>query len=465
MNQEAELVEKEENTENWKKNAVHTLEIEGYTNEGAGVARLNGRVVFVPHTIRGEIWEVNLVKVNKNFAFGRGVTCLTGSPARVEKDCQFRGKCGGCQFRHMNYEEELFAKGQQVEDALTRLGGLNVSVPPVLGAESTERYRNKVQFPIAGSDKWVKIGFFRPRSHDVLDVPDCLLQAEMAGIAREVVKNWMIENRVNPYDETTGKGTVRHLYLRNNEKNDLLLCLVVTREKLKNITQLSEQLQKVLPTLKGFVVNVNKKDTNVVLGNSYHCIWGEDYLYEELSGLTFKLSVPSFFQVNLQQTKTLYGKVEEFANLTGTETVLDLYCGIGTIGLILAKNAKKVLGAEIIEQAVEDAKENAKRNNIENAEFFQGDCLAVVEKFLADKVTPDVVVVDPPRKGLSAEIPELLTKLDGKKIIYVSCDPATLARDLKKFGEFGYAVKQVQPVDLFPRTRHVECVVLLEKSS
>lgn len=458
MEENKEIVEVE-----WKKNAVHTLEIEGYTHEGSGVARLDGRVVFVPHTIRGEVWEVNLVKVNKNFAFGRGVTCLTGAASRVEKDCQFRGKCGGCQFRHMNYEEELFAKKQTVEDALLRLGGVEVDIPDVLGGESTERYRNKVQFPVGGSDKWVKIGFFRPRSHDVLDVADCLLQPETASVAREVVKNWMTENRVNPYDETTGKGTVRHLFLRNNGKNELLVCLVVTREKLKNIVGLSDSLKVALPSLKGFLVNVNKKDTNVVLGNQYHTIFGDDFLYEELLGLNFKLSVPSFFQVNLAQTEVLYKKVEEFAGLTGSETVLDLYCGIGTISLFLAKNAKKVYGAEIVAEAVEDGKENGIRNQIDNVEFFHGDVTEIVEKLSHEKTAIDVVVVDPPRKGLSVDVPEALGKLSPTKIVYVSCDPATLARDVKRLGEFGYVVKKVQPVDLFPRTRHVECVVLLER--
>lgn len=458
----------EEMGDGWKKNAVHELEVVGYTADGSGVCRLDGRVVFVPHTIVGEVWEVQLIKVNRNFAFGRGVTCRTGAKSRVEKDCQFRGKCGGCQFRHMNYEEELRAKHLHLSDSLTRLGGLDfesgdLSLPPVLGAEETNRYRNKVQFPVSGSDAWVKIGFYRLRSHDVLDVADCLLQSEDAGKAREVVKAWMVENRVNPYDEVSGKGTVRHLFLRSNQAGEILLCLVVTRGKVKNITVLSEQLQKALPSLKGFVLNVNKKETNVVLGSEYHTIYGEDFLYEELSGLSFKLSVPSFFQVNYHQTEVLYEKVREFAGLTGKETVLDLYSGIGTIGLILEKDAKKVLCSEILEQAVLDGQENALRNSVGNVEFFQGDCSSVVEKFISDGVSPDVVVVDPPRKGLAGEVPPLLAKLGAEKIVYVSCDPGTLARDIKLFSGLGYGVKRVQGVDLFPRTKHVECVVLLEK--
>lgn len=462
-------IEQEETTgnetpNNWKKNEMHTVEITGYTAEGAGVGRVDGRVVFVPHTIRGEVWEVNLVKVNRNFAFGRGVTCLTGSPHRVEKDCDFRGKCGGCQFRHMSYEEELNAKREHIQDAFQRLAGISMEIPPVLGAEEPNRYRNKVQFPVSGSDKWVKIGFYRPRSHDVLDVADCLLQQEDSAIAREVVKQWMCDYRVNPYDESTGKGTIRHLFLRNNGKGELLLCLVATREKLPKVEILLENLQKELPNLVGILVNVHKKDSNVVLGNEIHCLWGQDFLYEELSGLRFKLSVPSFFQVNLAQTKVLYEQVAEFAQLTGEETVLDLYCGIGTIGLLLAKDCKKVMGAEIVAEAVANAQENAKDNNIQNAEFFHGDAIAVAERCIGMNTAVDVLVVDPPRKGLSPEVPELLGKIGAKKLIYVSCDGGTLARDLKRLMELGYSVEKAQPVDLFPRTRHVETVVLLTKS-
>lgn len=450
---------------NWKKNTVLTLTIDGYTAEGAGVARIDGRVVFVPHTLRGEVWEVNLVKANKNFAFGRAVTCLEPSPLRREKDCQFQGRCGGCQFRHSEYSEELFAKHQVVENALTRLGGLSLEVPAVLGAENQDRYRNKVQFPVSGSDKWIKIGFYRLRSHDVLDVPDCLLQPSPAASMREIVKNWMLENKINPYDEVKGKGTIRHLFLRNNGKGQFLLCLVATREKLPKLDALVTSLTETLPNLVGIILNVNKKDTNVVLGSEFITLWGEDHLYEELFGLNFKLSVPSFFQVNLPQTEVLYHKVEEFAALTGTETVLDLYCGIGTISLILAKQAKNVIGAEIIQQAVADATENAQRNNISNAQFVQGDCGEVAEKLKADGIQPDVIIMDPPRKGLAPNVPEILATMGAQKIVYVSCDPATLARDLKKLTELGYTAVKVQPVDLFPRTRHVECVVLLTKNT
>lgn len=453
---------KEENLD-WVKNAAHTVTIEGYNAEGSGVARVDGRVIFVPQTIRGEVWEIILVKTNKNFAFGKGVTCLTGASARVEKDCDFRGRCGGCQYRHMAYEEELQAKREHIQNQLQRMGGISLETPPVLGAEEPNRYRNKVQFPIGGSDKWVKIGFYRPRSHDVLDVPDCLLQSETSALVRAVVKDWMLAYHVNPYDETTGKGTMRHLFLRQNSKGETLVCLVAVREKLPHIMTLVEELKEKIPQIKGVLLNSNKKDTNVVLGEKTQLLWGEDTLEEELAGLSFQLSVPSFFQVNLPQTQVLYQVVEEMANLQGTEIVVDLYTGIGTIALILAKSCEKVYGNEIFSEAVVNARDNALRNNIQNVEFLEGDAKDVAEHLVKQGVQADVVVVDPPRKGLSAEMPQRLADFGAKKLVYVSCDPATLARDVKRLGEHGYTVTRVQGVDLFPRTKHVETVVLLEK--
>ncbi len=445
----------------WQKNAKHTVEILGYNGEGAGVARVEGRVIFVPDTIKGEVWEIILVKVQKSYAHGKAVNCVESSPQRVEKDCRFAEKCGGCQLRHMSYEEELRLKEEVVSSAFQRIGGISTEIAPVLGAKEQNHYRNKVQFQVAGNDQWLKVGFYRARSHQVLDVETCYLQKEFSTIARSVLKTWMAEHHVNPYDEESGKGTIRHLFLRSNEAGDILLCLVATRQKLPRIMDLLEAFQGELPQLKGFVLNVNKKDTNVVLGEEYHKIWGEDCITEKLCGLDFRLSLSSFFQVNLQQTELLYGIVKDFAELTGEETVLDLYCGTGTIGLSLAKNAKKVYGLEIVPEAVADAKQNAVENAIDNGEFFLGDCNSLKEEPSLQDIVFDLVIVDPPRKGL--QNPEEILSFVSKKLIYVSCDPGTLARDLKFFTEQGLVVKKVQPVDLFPRTKHVECVVLLEK--
>ena len=446
-----------------KKNTIHPLEIQGYTAEGMGVGRLDGRVVFVPNTIRGEHWDVQLLKVNKNVAWGRGVKLLVESRERVPYDCPHAAKCGGCQYRHMTYQEELRAKKSRVEDALKRLGGVELELPDVLGAEAPLRYRNKVQFPVGPGRSEALIGFYRPRSHDIIDVDDCLLQPEIATKLRRLIKQWMGQCKVAPYDETTRKGVLRHQYVRTNQKGESLCCLIINGKKLPHGRILIDLLENHLPGLVGIVVNSNTKDTNVILGDEYYTLWGQDYLEETLCGLTFRLSVPSFFQVNRAQTERLYALALEFAGPTGNETVLDLYCGIGTISLAMAQKAGKVIGAEIVPEAIEDAKANAVRNGVSNAEFFCGDAGEVAFKLAQDGVRPQVVCVDPPRKGLQADVPGIIAGMSPDRIVYVSCDPATLARDLKRFAELGYQTAKAQPVDLFPRTAHVETVALLTK--
>ena len=450
----------------WKKNAVHPLDITSYTAEGMGVARLDGRVVFVPHTIRGERWNVRLEKVNKNIAWGRGVELLSPSPARIDPGCPLAGKCGGCQFRHMTYAEELFAKRQRVEDALHRVGGVSVPVPEVLGAENPDRYRNKVQFPISDrKGMGLNIGYYRPRSHDILNVQDCLLQPELVTRMCNTFHYAASHLHISGYDEATGDGYLRHLYFRTNSAGQALCCIVVNGNHLPEAERLVPELREQFPELVGIVLNINKKDTNVILGDTYKTLWGQDYLEETLCGMTFRLSVPSFFQINRAQTEILYAKALEFAQLTGRETVLDLYCGIGTISLALSKGAGKVIGAEIVPQAIEDAKRNAARNGVTNAEFFCGDAGAIAKKLSDEGVRPDVICVDPPRKGLAPEVPAILAGMAPERIVYVSCDPATLGRDVKRLEELGYKCVKAQPVDLFPRTAHVETVVLLKKGN
>ena len=462
------MMKKNGNSEEWhmeiRKNSVHNLEITGYTAEGMGVSRLEGRVVFVPGTIQGEQWQVQLLKVNKNVAWGRGVELLRPSPERVEPDCPLYGRCGGCQFRHMTYEEELRAKEQRIQDALTRIGGLNLKLSGVIGSENTERYRNKVQCPVALEKKGLAVGYYRSRSHDVLDTPDCLLQPQSVTELRAAFKTWMEEYHIPAYEEADGSGLVRHLYVRTNRRGETLVCVVVNGRKLPREEALVECLRRAQPQLAGVVLNENTRDTNVILGPSYRTLWGRDWLEEELCGLTFRLSVPSFFQINHAQTQRLYALALDFAGLTGEETVLDLYCGIGTISLALAQKAKKVIGAEIVPQAIEDAKENAQRNGLTNAEFFCGDAGAVAEKLAQDGVRPQVICVDPPRKGLGPEVPAILAGMEPERIVYVSCDPATLARDVKRLGELGYQAVRARGVDLFSRCAHVETVVLLTRN-
>jgi 23S rRNA (uracil1939-C5)-methyltransferase len=449
----------------WKKNTVHTVEITGYTAEGMGVARLDGRVAFVPGTIRGEQWQVRLEKVNKNVAWGRGVQLLRPSSQRVEPDCTLAGRCGGCQFRHMTYQEELEAKGQRVADALERIGGAQVALPPVLGAEEPWRYRNKVQFPVAMEKHGLAVGYYRPRSHDVLDVEDCMLQPEIVTALRRAFKAWMERYSVPPYREEDGTGLIRHLYVRTNRAGEALCCVVVNGEGVPFGQELVAELRMACPALVGVVLNRNTRDTNVILGDDYRTLWGRDWLEETLLGQTFRLSVPSFFQINRAQTERLYQVALDFAGLTGKETVLDLYCGIGTISLAMASRAGRVIGTEIVPQAVEDAKENARRNGVANAEFFCGDAGAVAQKLAAEGVRPDVICVDPPRKGLGPEVPAILAALAPARIVYVSCDPATLGRDIKRLREWNYQVVRGQGVDLFPCTAHVETVVLMSRVS
>lgn len=447
----------------WKKNASLTLEITGYTAEGMGVARWEGRVVFIPGTILGERWEVQLLKVKTNVAWGRAVRLLAPSPERVELDCPLAGRCGGCQYRHMTYEEELRAKRQRVQDALTRVGGVSLELPQVLGAETPLRYRNKVQFPVAQEKRGLAVGYYRARSHDVLDVDDCLLQPEAVTTLRRAFKGWMERYRVPAYDEGTCQGLIRHLYVRTNQAGEALCCVVANGTRLPHAPELVQSLRQAAPALAGLVLNTNTKDTNVILGPNYRTIWGRDFLEERLCGMTFRLSVPSFFQINRAQTERLYAQALEFAGLTGQETVLDLYCGVGTISLALAQRAGQVIGTEIVPEAVQDAQANAARNQVDNARFLCGDAGEAAFQLAAEGVRPQVICVDPPRKGLAPEVPEILASMAPERIVYVSCDPATLARDVKRFGELGYPAVKAQAVDLFPRTAHVETVVLLSK--
>lgn len=447
----------------WKKNAVQAVEITGYTAEGFGIARWDGRVVFVPGTIRGEQWEVQLLKVKTNVAWGKGVKLLVSSSERLELDCPLAGRCGGCQYRHMTYQEELRAKRQRVQDALTRVGGVSLELPPVLGAEHPLRYRNKVQFPVCLAKRGLSIGYYRPRSHDVLDVEDCLLQPNIVSAVRNAFKEWMMRFHIPAYDENRRTGLIRHLYVRTNQAGEMLCCVVANGEQIPHAPELAAALQRAAPALAGLVLNVNTQDTNVILGSEFRTIWGRNFLEETLCGLSFRLSVPSFFQINREQTQRLYKKVLEYAALSGQETVLDLYCGIGTISLALAQKAGQVIGAEIVPEAVQDARDNARRNGMVNARFLCGDAGQAAFQLANEGVQPQVICVDPPRKGLAPEVPEILASMGPERIVYVSCDPATLARDLKRFSQLGYQTIQAQAVDLFPRTAHCECCVLLRR--
>lgn len=436
------------------------LVIDGYASDGAGVARLDGMVVFVQGGIRGEACDVRLTHVGRSALWGRVEEVVNPSPARIFPRCLHYTKCGGCQFRHMNYAEELEAKRIRVEDALRRLGGAEIHVSAILGAEQVDRYRNKAQFPVA---KGPRIGFYRPRSHDVIDVDDCLLQGEAAARLRGAVKEWMAEYSIPAYNERTFTGLVRHVYVRTNRAGRSLCCLLVNGRGVPREAELVRALRRAEPNLAGIVLGVNEKHNNVILGDSYRALWGEDFLSDTLCGLTFRLSVPSFYQVNPAQTEVLYGKALEFAGLTGTETVLDLYCGIGTISLVMARKAGMVWGAEVVPQAVDDAIANAQRNHIENARFLCADAGEAARYLEGEGVRPDVVCVDPPRKGLAEDVVDTIADMGPERVVYVSCDPGTLGRDVKRFAGRGYTLKKAVAMDMFPRTAHVETVCLLSK--
>ena len=443
-----------------EKGSVYTAVIDGYSSEGLGIARVNGAVVFVPHAVRGEEIDLRITKVMKTSCAGEIVKIHNPSPERMEPECPYAGKCGGCAYRHLTYPEELWAKRQRVQDALTRIGGLDLTVEEILGAKNPEHYRNKSQYPV-GADG--SIGFFQARTHKVVTIRRCLIQTEAADCTAQAVGEWMRRYKISAYDETTGKGLVRHVCVRVNRKGESLCCVVVNGNKVPREPELAAYVTAAVPHTVGVLLNSNTRRGNVVLGDKYRTLFGRNYLMDTLCGLEFKLSMPSFYQVNRDQAEVLYGKALEFAGLTGNETVLDLYCGIGTITLCLAKAAKRVIGAEIVPPAIRDAKENALRNHIENAEFFCGDAADIAAKLESDGLRPDVVTVDPPRKGLAPEVIASVAAMGPEKVVYVSCDPATLGRDVKIFREFGYEAKRAAAVDMFPGTAHVETVVLLSK--
>ena len=443
-----------------EKGSIYTAVIDGYSSEGLGIARVNGAVVFVPHAVRGEEIDLRITKVMKTSCAGEIVKIHNPSPERMEPECPYAGKCGGCAYRHLTYPEELWAKRQRVQDALTRIGGLDLTVEEILGAKNPEHYRNKSQYPV-GADG--SIGFFQARTHKVVPIRRCLIQTEAADRTAQAVGEWMRRYKISAYDETTGKGLVRHVCVRVNRKGESLCCVVVNGNKVPREPELAAYVTAAVSHTVGVLLNSNTRRGNVILGDKYRTLFGRNYLMDTLCGLKFKLSMPSFYQVNRDQAEALYGKALEFAGLTGNETVLDLYCGIGTITLCLAKAAKRVIGAEIVPPAIRDAKENALRNHVENAEFFCGDAADIAAKLESDGLRPDVVTVDPPRKGLAPEVIASVAAMGPEKVVYVSCDPATLGRDVKIFREFGYEAKRAAAVDMFPGTAHVETVVLLSK--
>ncbi len=449
-----------------QKNMCIPLVIDGMTAEGNGVGRAeNGMAVFVPHTAVGDRLLCRIVKVEKRFAYGIVEELLIPSPDRLAEDgCSVSGKCGGCVFRHVSYEAELRYKEQRVKDAFERLAGLSPVFQPIIGSERQSGYRNKAQYPVAGTASAPCIGFYAPRSHRVVEQRACDLQPPVFKEILDAVAAWITQAGVTPYDETTHQGLLRHIYLRQAMKTDqLMVCLVCTSGKLPDTPLLLQKLEAI-PNVASVCVNINRRDTNVILGEETFVLKGAPYIVDELCGLRFRLSPRSFYQVNRDQAERLYTLAAEEAQLTDRDVLLDLYCGTGTIGLTMAHRVRQLIGVEIVAPAIEDAKQNAADNGIQNARFLCADAAKAALQLEKEGVRPDVVIVDPPRKGCDKALIDTVARMAPDRIVYVSCDPATLARDAALFDAVGYHVNRVTPVDMFPRTAHVETVALLTKT-
>ena len=443
-----------------EKNRIYRAHIDGYSSEGLGIARIDGQVVFVHGAVRGETCDVLVMKVLKNAAFGKIAALVEPSPARRQPDCPDYGRCGGCDFRHMSYEEELWAKRARVQDALTRIGGAEVTVEEILGAEQPLHYRNKSIYPISPAGE---VGFYRARSHQVVNVEHCLIQKPEADALAQAVRDYIARFQVEPYNEATGRGLLRHLYVRTSCRGESLACLLINGSRLPHEQEVVDMLRAAAPGVCGVVLGENTRRGNAILGDRYRTLWGRDYLTDTLCGLELRLSVPSFYQVNHDQAQRLYEKALEYAGLTGRELAVDLYCGAGTITQVLARRARHVIGGEIVPEAIRDAEDSARRNGVENVEFLCGDASRLAAELRQRGLRPDVICVDPPRKGLAPDVVEAAASMTPGRIVYVSCDPATLARDVARFAPLGYRPVRACAVDLFPGTAHVETVCLLSK--
>ena len=445
------------------KNDIIRLKITDISAEGSGIGRYENMAVFVKNTAIGDEIDAKVLKVMKNCAFAKAENFITLSKDRVEIDCPVFLLCGGCTLRHISYKSEADFKYNRVYETMKRIGAQTLAPNEIISAENVNRYRNKAQYPVS---KEGKVGFFAAHSHRIITNDDCLLQSENFAAISKAFCEWIKEQNVTVYDEATEKGVIRHLYLRKAEStNQIMAVAVINADSLSK--KLSESLVDALisadTNIKSIELNVNKKPTNVVLGEKYITLLGNGYIEDEICNVKVKLSAASFYQVNRKMAQKLYNKAKEYANPKG-KTVLDLYCGTGTIGLSMAGKAKKVIGVEIVPQAIENAKENAKLNGLENTEFICADATIAAKRLREQNLKADVVILDPPRKGCDQGLLSIVANnFSPEKIVYVSCDVATLARDVKILNELGYELKEYTPVDLFPRTAHVETVVLLSR--
>ena len=448
----------------YKRGDTLQVMIESATIDGAGVARVDGRVVFVPGALPGETCTVHIAHIGRSAVFAELLRTDCPSAHRVKPDCPYYPRCGGCALRHMDYAQELALKRAHVLNCLTRIGGQTLRELSITGAEQTDDYRNKVQFPVQEQNGKPAAGFFAGKTHTVIPVVHCRIQPDCADRIRAAVLDWMRKYSIRAYDEAAHTGYILHIYIRfGAESGQILVCVTANTQQLPKRKQLVQMLLTAEPGITTVVFSPNTKKGNTVLGTEFVPLFGSGTITDTLCGLQFRLSAPAFYQVNHTQAERLYEKAVSLAGLTGKETVLDLYCGTGTITLCLARHAKKAVGVEIIPQAIEDAKYNAEQNGMNNAEFYCMDAGAAAGMLAERGETPDVIVVDPPRKGVSADVIAAIAAMQPARVVYVSCDPATLARDVRLLTEKGYVLRSAEAIDLFPRCAHVETVCLLSK--
>ena len=452
-----------------QKNQILTLRIERLSSDGSGVAHsADGEAVFVPGTAPGDEARVRIVKDCGRYAFGILDELLTPSPDRVPVDCPVAGPCGGCSLRHLDYAAELRAKQESVLDAFRRIGGLEVPVLDILPSPDIDRYRNKVQFPVGVDKNGVPcIGFYAGRTHRIVPCPDCKLQPRVLNEIGNALCAFFAQQGIRPYDEQSGKGLVRHIFLRRGaHSGQIMVCLVCTRAKLPHAEQLCTALRGQFPAISTILLNVNAKNTNVILGSENHILYGPGYIEDTLCGVPVRLGPLSFYQVNTLAAERLYGVAAQYAQLTPDDTLLDLYCGMGTIGLSMAEQCRELIGVEIVPEAIESAKANAARMGkavAAKSRFFCADAGQAATRLAAEGLHPDIVMLDPPRKGCDEATLSAVVCMAPRRVVYVSCNPATAARDAAWLEQNGYHAEKVQPVDLFPRTKHVECVLLMSK--
>lgn len=448
-----------------KRNNTYIVEISSLGHSGEGVGKFEGFTVFVPHALPGETVEVTIAEVKKSYAKGRLKAILKPSAARSEPKCPIYYQCGGCQLQHVAYQEQLILKRQTVVDAVTRIGKLNdVVIHPTLGAEDFWYYRNKMQFPIGMVHGKVAVGCFAQGTHNIINTQHCYIQHEANNKIAQTVQQIVTELDVSTYDEYTGRGVMRHVLGRVGTATDeVMVVLVTATQDLPYKERIIAELRQRIPNVVSIVQNINPNRTNVILGNRTKTLWGQDTITDQLGEFTFHISARSFFQVNTRQAEVLYNKAVEYAGLSGSETVVDAYCGTGTITLFLARKAEKVYGIEIVEPAIRDAWHNAQINQVSNVEFIVGDTVDVLPHLFKQGVRPQTIVVDPPRAGCDTKVLETFVAMKPQRIVYVSCNPSSLARDLAVLSEYGYKTTAIQPVDMFSHTYHVESVALIER--